>query len=86
MRTVFLIGTNHFYQQPGTRASEEFRTLVDATCQERNIKVIAEEMSLDALNKNSAQESICKQVGFPFPLTSNIYIVILRVKNRKSSG
>jgi hypothetical protein len=63
MRTVLLIGTNHYYQYPGNKGEKEFRVLVKTTCQEQGIKVIAEEMSLEALSKNGAQISIGKQVA-----------------------
>jgi len=59
VRTVFLIGTNHFYQRPGS--PEEFRTLLEVTCEEHDIALLAEEMSLDGLS--GATASICKQVA-----------------------
>ena len=63
MRTVLLIGTNHVYQRPDIRGSEEFRTLIEDSREEHDIKIIAEEMSLDVLHKYGATESSCKQVA-----------------------
>lgn len=48
-RTVLLVGTRHDYQRLGNPGFEAFRAFVAATCRERDIQVIAEEMSLDGL-------------------------------------
>ncbi len=60
-RTVLLVGTRHDYQRPGNPGSEAFRAFIAAACQERAIKVIAEEMSLDGLL--GAKQSVCNQVA-----------------------
>src|SRR5215813_11540023 len=60
-RTVLLVGTRHDYRRPGNPSSEEFRTFITATCRERDIKVLAEEMSLDGLF--GAKQSVCNQVA-----------------------
>jgi len=62
MKTVLLIGTNHAYQHPGTHG-EKFRVVIEESCQQYAIMLIAEEMSLDALQKWEHTESICKQVA-----------------------
>lgn len=66
VKTVLLVGTRHDYQRPGSQGSEEFHALVAATCQEQDIKGIAEEMSLDALSLYGAKQSVCKQVADSF--------------------
>jgi len=63
MRTVFLIGTRHDYQRAGNPGSEQFRTVVTAACRERQVGLIAEEMSLEALGLFHATTSVCKQVA-----------------------
>lgn len=62
-RLVFLVGTRHDYQRPGNPDSQEFHDFVAATAQEQEIRVIAEEMSLDALSLDGATESVCKAVA-----------------------
>jgi len=62
-KTVLLVGTRHDYQIPGNPGSDQFRVLVSAICQERNIRLLAEEMNLDALSQVGATISICKQVA-----------------------
>jgi hypothetical protein len=66
-RTVLVVGTRHDYQRPGNPGSEDFRAFVAATCRERDIKVIAEEMSLDGLF--GAKQSVCNQVADSLRLT-----------------
>lgn len=67
MRTVLLIGTSHEYQRPvpehASQGPEPFRALVATTCQQQGVKAVAEEMSLDALERHGARESVCKQVA-----------------------
>jgi hypothetical protein len=63
MKTVLLIGTRHDYQRPGSYASEELHALVAAICREEDVRVIAEEMSLDALGLYGATQSVCEQVA-----------------------
>src|SRR5215471_16029901 len=60
-RTVLLVGTRHDYQRPGNPGSEEFRAFITAACQERDIKVLAEEMSLDGLF--GAKQFVCNQIA-----------------------
>ena len=66
-RTVLLVGTRHDYQRPGNPGSEAFRVFVAATCRERDIQVIAEEMSLDGLF--GAKQSVCNQAADSLRLT-----------------
>jgi len=66
-RTVLLVGTRHDYQRPGGPGSEAFRVFIATTCRERNILVIAEEISLDGLL--GAKQSICNQVAGTLCLT-----------------
>ena len=66
MKTVLLIGTRHDYQRPSTPGSEEFRSLVTATCEDQDIKAIAEEMNLEGLVSYGAKQSICEQVADSF--------------------
>lgn len=66
MKAVLLIGTCHDHQCPSNPGSEEFRSLIAATCQDQDIKAIGEEMSLDALNLHGAKQSICEQVAHSF--------------------
>jgi hypothetical protein len=49
LRTVVIIGTSHNYQCSGALGSAQFHAVVAATCRERAIRAIGEEMSLDAL-------------------------------------
>lgn len=63
MKTAFLFGTRHDYQRPGNPGCEQFRTVVTAACQERQVRLIAEEMSLEALGLFHATTSVCKQVA-----------------------
>lgn len=65
-RTVLLVGTRHDYQRPGNPGSEAFRAFIMAACQEWDIKVLAEEMSLDGLF--GAKQSVCKQIADTFRL------------------
>lgn len=67
-KTVFLVGTDHQYQYPKNKHSDEFRKLVAATCKSHNVKAIAEEMSLDALSLHGggATQSVGKQVADSF--------------------
>jgi hypothetical protein len=64
---VLLVGTRHDYQRPGNPGSEEFRAFVAATCRQLDIKVIAEEMSLDGLF--GAKHAVCNQVANSLRLT-----------------
>ena len=66
MKTVLLVGTRHDYQCPGNSGSEKFRSLIAATCQDQDIKAIAEEMSLDGLVPYGDKQSICEQVADSF--------------------
>lgn len=67
LRTVLVIGTSHEYQRPlpesASQAPGRFRALVAATCRQQGVRAIAEEMSLDALQRHGAHESVCKQVA-----------------------
>jgi hypothetical protein len=63
VKTVLLIGTRHDYQRLGNPCSEEFRSLVTATCQDQDIKAIAEEMNFEGLVPYGAKQSICEQVA-----------------------
>ncbi len=63
MKTVFLIGTRHDYQHSGNPGSEQFRIVVTAICNERQVRLIAEEMSIEALHRFHATTSVCKQVA-----------------------
>lgn len=63
MKTTFLIGTRHDYQRPGNPGSKQFRAVVTAACGERQVRFLAEEMSLEALNLFGASTSVCKQVA-----------------------
>lgn len=62
-KTVLLVGTRHDYQIPGNPGSDQFRAFVSAICQERKIRLLAEEMSPDALSRVGATMSVCKQVA-----------------------
>ncbi len=62
-KRVLLVGTRHDYQIPGKPGSDQFRALLSATCPEWNIRLLAEEMSLDALSRFGATISVCKQVA-----------------------
>lgn len=70
MKTVLLIGTSHEYQLPQagsrSRGSERFRGLVATTCQDEDVKAIAEEMSLDALELHSTKQSVGEQIAESF--------------------
>ena len=68
-RLVFLFGTRHDYQRPGSPGSEDFHVEIVRRCREHGIKAIAEEMSLDALRRFGAHESVCKRVGDSLGLT-----------------
>lgn len=63
VKTIFLVGTRHDYQRPGSLSSEEFHALVAASCKEQDIKLIAEEMSIDALSLYGAKQSVGEQVA-----------------------
>ena len=66
LKTVWLIGTDHQYQLPHNKGSDEFRKLVAATCTSHDIKAIGEEMSLDGFKNTSSKQSVCKQVADSF--------------------
>ena len=63
MKAVFLVGTRHDYQCAGSPDSEQFHALVADTCKIRQVRAIAEEMSLDALSRSGATTSVCKLVA-----------------------
>src|SRR5437870_11852749 len=63
MKTVYLVGTRHDYHRAGNPGSEQFRAFVAAACQERTIRAIGEEESLDSLSGSGATTSVCKQVA-----------------------
>ena len=66
-RTVFLVGTSHAYQWPlagcSDQGHEQFRTMVAAACQREDVKAIAEEMSVEALELHGVHQSVCKQLA-----------------------
>jgi hypothetical protein len=65
--TVFLVGTSHEYQRPLAGSSdqgpEQFRAMVAAACQREDVKAIAEEMSVEALDLHGVHQSVCKQLA-----------------------
>lgn len=63
VKVVLLVGTRHDYQRLGNPGSQEFHDFVAATALKQEVKVIAEEMSLDALSLCGAMESVCKAVA-----------------------
>lgn len=62
-KTVLLVGTRHDYQIPGNPGSDQFKVLLSTICREHSIRLLAEEMSVDALSRLGATISVCKQVA-----------------------
>jgi hypothetical protein len=60
---VLLIGTRHDYQRPGCQGAGQFRAQVEAACRKHGIRLLAEEMSLDALHLCGAHRSVCQEVA-----------------------
>ncbi len=69
MKATFLIGTREDYKRPGNPGSDQFRGVVMAACQERQVRFLAEEMSLEALSLFGATTSVCKQVADAMGIT-----------------
>ena len=63
MKTVYLVGTRHDYHRVGNPGSDQFRAFVATACEERAIRAIGEEESLDSLSGSGATTSVCKQVA-----------------------
>lgn len=72
MKSVILIGTDHKYQLPTpegrTSKFEGFEDLIRNICSTHNIRAIAEEMSVEALEEDGLEESvaskICNELGY----------------------
>jgi hypothetical protein len=62
-KAVLLVGRRHDYQIPGNQGADQFKALISVACQEQHIRLLAEEMSLDALSRAGGTISVCKQVA-----------------------
>lgn len=67
MRTVWIIGTSHNYQQLRLGANdlgpEQFRVVLTAISSDKGVRAMGEEMSLESLELNGAYDSVCRQVA-----------------------
>jgi hypothetical protein len=67
MANVYIMGTHHEFQKDdGSKSSHEigkFKTFLEGLCNSKGVRLIAEEMSCQALGSLSNRGSSCKQVA-----------------------
>ena len=78
VKKIFLIGTSHALQlrtpQISTAAQESFKSLVANTCARHRARLIAEEMSDEALQNRGATQTICGEIAAEAPDTGHLLV------------